>query len=213
VKRLPLLLVAILTAAGCGGGARRRNVSAFELHARFQSYVRDPSPEAFAEIRELLVASRYYQPYTTDLLEAGKLLKAQKNAEALACLRKAMPNYLLSARAHTMLAVAANRLGRMKLSADEALASRRCLEGIMQSGDGTREKPYRVLSMADEHDVLRALGKRGGTQEHVTVGKRHLDIHTFPDGSEVAFDVTPCMERLRDAFREPVRSDKAINEL
>jgi len=213
VKRGGLLLAALLAAAGCGGGPEVNPVSAFELHARFHSYVSHPSPEAFAELRDLLVASRYYQPYTTALRKAQDLLKEQKDKEALDCLRKAMPNHLLSARAHAMLATAADRLGRSKLAADARLASRRCLEGIMQSGDGTREKPYLVLNVTDEYDVLRALGKRGGTQDHVPEGGRHLDIHTFPDGSLVVFDVTPCMKRLREAFQKTLRSDRAVNEL
>jgi hypothetical protein len=56
------------------------------------------------------------------------------------------------------------------------------------SGDGTRARPWTVLRVSDEYDVLRSLGRRPASQELVGQAGRELDRIECVDGSEAWFD-------------------------
>ncbi len=118
------------------------------------------------------------------------LIKEKKFKEAREKLEKAMPNLLLSPRAHGMAAMAAEGLDDAAKAKAERDAAAKCVEGMLATGDGSADKPYLVTRVTDEYDLLRHLKKVRDAQ-----GLRHkdgkaFDVMSCTDGTEVWFDIT-----------------------
>lgn len=142
-------------------------------------YLEERSPAALADVRRAVRASRSFDP--------GLVVS---EADGLEALQRLMPGALLSPAAHAALADALARSGRREEAARERLLAEASLAGILATGDGTRERPWSVLRVSDEYDVLRSLRRRSVQQSVERDGRRHLDHHVCDDGSEAWFDVT-----------------------
>ncbi|WP_243059310.1 DUF4919 domain-containing protein [Nocardioides sp. SR21] len=142
-------------------------------------YLADPTPASLADVRRAVRADPSFDPG----LVVGE-------ADGLAALQRLMPGALLSPSAHGALADALARAGRQQAAARERLIARAALAGILATGDGSRERPWSVLRVSDEYDVLRSQRRRSTEQTLERDGSRHLDRHVCDDGSEAWFDVT-----------------------
>lgn len=142
-------------------------------------YLDDPTPATLAEVRRAVRAHPTFDPGLVIDPDAG-----------LDELRGLMPGALLSPAAHAALARALAGAGHREQAARERALAETALASIVTTGDGTRERPWSVLRVSDEYDVLRALGRRPVDQSVHRDGPRTLDRHACDDGSEVWFDVT-----------------------
>lgn len=142
-------------------------------------YLADRSPAALAEVRRAVRGSGSFDP--------GLVVS---EADGLEDLERLMPGALLSPSAHAALAAALARAGRTDEAARERLLAEVALAGILATGDGSRARPWSVLRVSDEYDVLRSLRRRSIEQSVERDGRRHLDRHVCDDGSEAWFDVT-----------------------
>jgi sulfur relay (sulfurtransferase) DsrF/TusC family protein len=64
------------------------------------------------------------------------------------------------------------------------------LKSILATGKGTKKKPYAVMRIEDEKDVLSALKKQARAQFLVQDKSRVFDLLQCSDGTEVYFDIT-----------------------
>jgi hypothetical protein len=81
--------------------------------------------------------------------------------------------------------------GRRKNEAEgEKAMGRLILKSILATGKGTKKKPYAVMRVEDEKDVLSALKKQAGAQFLVRDKSRVFDLLQCSDESEVYFDIT-----------------------
>lgn len=142
-------------------------------------YLADPTPATLAEVRRMVRADPSFDPG----LVVGEV-------DGLAALQRLMPGALLSPAAHAALAHALTGAGRPDAAARERVLAQAALASILSTGDGTRERPWSVLRVGDEYDVLRSLRRRSAQQSVERDGGRHLDHHVCDDGSEAWFDVT-----------------------
>ena len=127
----------------------------------------------------------------TDLeRRATPLLEQGAYADVVTLVRGLMPGAFLSPSAHTILAAAYDGLGDRDRARREQLVAEEALAGLLRSGDGTAERPWRVRRVSDEYDVLRAQGRRSIEQRLVTRDGTPLDHHRCADGSEAWFDVS-----------------------
>ncbi|HEY1133608.1 MAG TPA: DUF4919 domain-containing protein, partial [Nocardioides sp.] len=94
-----------------------------------------------------------------------------------------------SPAAHRLLAQAHAALGDTTRSLREARTARLALDSVLGTGDGTVDRPWTVLHLADEYDVLRDLGRRSTGQRLVRREDRWFDVHDTATG-EAWFDVT-----------------------
>lgn len=159
-------------------------------HDLADAYLADPSPAALAELR---AAVRSAPNFTTDLVVGelvAPLMESGAYDEAITALRALMPGATFSPSAHAALAEALTGSGRPDAAEREVTLARAALRSILSTGDGSVERPWSVLRVSDEYDVLRSLRKRPREQTVVQVAGRHLDRHVLADGSEVHFDVT-----------------------
>ena len=160
-------------------------------------YARSRDPESLGRLQD---AVRQAPGYTPDLeIErvAVPLLERGAYAEVLTLVEGSMPGAFFSPTAHGLLAAAHDGLGDVDRARRETGIARLALGSILDSGDGSAERPWRVLRVSDEYDVLRSQGRVSTLQRFVTRGDRDLDHHRCTDGSEAWFDVELLAVRTR----------------
>ena len=160
---------------------------------KIASYLNEPTAEKYAELRSILLGSSTYQPGSTSIHKFWDHIEAGRLQEASALADEIRQNYLLSPLAHTALAALAEKLGDRGQMQVEQVFTLRCRESLLETGDGTLEKPYRVTRVDDIYSVLAAKRAR---LKHLTCrlsGSRLLDEVTTDQGT-LFFDVTAPFE-------------------
>jgi hypothetical protein len=122
--------------------------------AALAAYAKEQTPQAFVALRKAAIASPHYAPYNDNLNDVAELIDRGAYPIADELLRAGMANYLLSPTAHFMAAFTAEKLGDGRRSGMEAAIGRLLLRGILESGDGSRERPFLVTRVKDEYEVL-----------------------------------------------------------
>ncbi len=166
----------------------------------FFDFLESPNRETYLAVRDALVSSEFYQPYSDEMSDIGDLLDAGKLDEAAEKLAASMPNLLLSPRAHLMLSFLAKETNEEDHAKMEGFIAATCCEGVLSTGEGTQESPYVVVRTSDEHDVVQYLGKQFKQQSLVEDGDRHFDRIDCEDGAEIWFDITDAYNQLHSRF-------------
>ena len=171
------------------------------LQDLFERFAGDPSPEHFHQLRERMVAEPTYNPAADDVEVAGRLLAGGEAERAREALVPVMTNYLLSPRAHLLLAAACERLGEAEDARRRRALAEACLRALLASGDGSAERPYLVTRVSDEYDVLDHVGARWTRQSLRRRAGRACDVFDLVGGGETWFDITEAVGRMGDLFR------------
>jgi hypothetical protein len=153
------------------------------------AYATTRDPEALARLRRAVRRSPGYRADLDVLADAAPLLERGAHGEVVALVRGLMPGAFFSPSAHAVLGAAHEALGDDVRAARERRTSRLALASILESGDGSADRPWSVLRISDEYDVLRAQGRTSREQLLVTRAGRELDQHRCHDGSEAWFDI------------------------
>lgn len=177
-------------------------VAQVDLDQLFGDFIESPERETWLELRQQVIASDAYQPYSDEFSTAEELLDLYELVDARAALEDTMPNLLLSPRAHRLLAEIESAGGDVPAAERERIIANACIEGILATGDGSEEHPWLVLRPSDEYDVLAHLGKRPDMQSLVRGDGKRYDLITCTDDSEVWFDVTEAFEQLGKSLGE-----------
>jgi hypothetical protein len=162
----------------------------------FSDFMATPSGDTFVPLRAAVTDAPEYDFHANDVEELDQLVNDEDYEEVSARMGALMPNWLLSPRVHRLLAYAAGQLGDTETAQREGYLARACLRGLLQSGDGTPERPYLVTHVADEYDVLDYLKKDPVEQRQVVGPGGAFDVLLCEDDSELWFDISP-------AFKEP----------
>jgi hypothetical protein len=153
------------------------------------AYLDGPGPDTLGPLRRAVRSSANFSP-DLDLDEADRLLAEESYAAATAELQRAMPGAIFSPSAHLRMAAALERAGDERGAARERQVARAALRSIRSTGDGSEQRPWSVLRINDEYDMLRALDKVRDRQDLVEAEGRRLDRLTCTDGTVAYFDVT-----------------------
>jgi hypothetical protein len=156
----------------------------------FLEYLEKPSTEGFQSLRQQVAASDRYAPYSNELDVLAAALGAGHPQAAIDLFWRSFPNLLLSPLAHLMLSQAYLGLKKENEAEGEKAMGHLILKSILATGKGTKKKPYAVMRVEDERDVLAALRKQAGPQFLMMGNNRVLDHLQCSDGSEVYFDIT-----------------------
>jgi hypothetical protein len=159
------------------------------------SYLADPTPATLAELRGAVRSARNFRSDLPVAEIVHPLMERGTYDEAISALQDLMPGAMFSPSAHSALAEALTRTGRQEAAYREVALARAAIRSILSTGDGTAERPWSVLRISDEYDVLRSLRKRPREQSVVQDGDRYLDRHVCEDGSDDYFDVTELFPR------------------
>jgi hypothetical protein len=166
------------------------------MKQEFFEFIESPEAENYEAIRKLVLAFPGYDPYSQDLYDLSDLLDAGKFVEVQQGVSRGMPNLLLSPRAHMLAAFAAEQTGDEKVADVEKYIAQACVKGILSTGAGTYENPYRVVRTSDEYDVLQYLEQEVEKQSLQSAEQKHLDVILTKQGREVVFDITDAYETL-----------------
>lgn len=158
--------------------------------AKLAKLVKKPDRETFLALRNEVIASKAFKPYSDEMDQAAELSAAGKVEAARDLLLQSMDNLMLNPRAHARLSDCYSKLGDREAATRENKIAEACIKGILSTGDGTKEKPYLVLRADDEYEVLSSLKKRSKMQSLQFVGQRKFDVLTCTDDSEIYFDIT-----------------------
>jgi hypothetical protein len=155
----------------------------------FADFLDSPSGPGFLRLREAMLATPGHD-FASDALTGLSDLVDQGAYEAVPDkLAELMPDWLLSPRAHLLAAHAAQQDADADRAQFEQDFSQACLAGLLQSGDGSRSRPYRVTHVADEYDLLEALDKTSASQRRVGGEDGLFDLILCTDGSQLWFDI------------------------
>ena len=168
----------------------------------FLEYLKKPSVELFLAVRQKVAESDRYLPYSNELDELTANLCAGDPQAAIGCFWRTFPSLLLSPSAHLTLSRAYNSRGKENEAAFEKALAFQLIESILATGKGTNKKPYAVMRISDEMDVLSALRKQSGSQFLLMAGSRMLDLLQCSDGSDVYFDITLMFGRSRKGIHQ-----------
>jgi hypothetical protein len=171
-----------------------------DLKRELTAYLKDRSPEGFLRLRGLVTGSRTYAPYSDELGQFQTLYRRAQYRKAASFLRGHLGNWLLSPRAHQMLAATHEKLGETEAAEMEKALAWLMLEGLLSTGDGTEAAPYQVTRLEDEYDLLEYLEKETTGQALVEANGRKCDRHTCEDGAVLYFDVTVPRATLKAHF-------------
>ncbi len=164
-------------------------------------YLQTRTPDSFLQLQEAVAALPEYAPYTDNYgKRATELFQEERFEEVVETLLALMPNWFLNPGIHKLLSLAYHKLGHQESARLEYTLALAFQEGILSTGDGSEERPYRVLHTADEYDVLEHLGKQSHRQSLVDKGSRHYDRQDCPDGP-VWFDITIPYSYLKKQFK------------
>lgn len=157
--------------------------------ALLNAYLDAPSTEGLATLRRAVRSS----PGFTGALffdDVDRLLAEGAYGQALTHLRGLLPGALLSPSYHSRLARAFEATGKPRDADREKRYARAAVSSIRSTGDGSLERPWSVLRLNDEYDMLRAMGKKPERQSMLRRGGRDIDRHETTDGSVYHFDAT-----------------------
>jgi hypothetical protein len=173
------------------------NIPMRSVKENYLEYLKGPSTEGFQSLRQQVAASDRYAPYSNepDMLMAA--LCAGHPQAVIDLFWRSFPNMLLSPLAHFILSQAYLDLKREDEAEGEKAMGRLILKSILATGKGTKNRPYAVMRVEDERDVLSALKKQAGAQFLMTDKSRVMDLQRCSDGSEVYFDITLMFGRGR----------------
>jgi hypothetical protein len=167
------------------------------VRENYLEFLKKPSTEGFQGIRQQVAASDRYAPYSNELDMLMAALSAGEPQAAIDLFWRSFPNLLLSPLAHFILSQAYKDLKRENEAEGEKAMGRLILKSILATGKGTKKKPYAVMRVEDERDVLSVLKKQAGAQFLMTDKSRVFDLLQCSDGSEVYFDITMMYGRTR----------------
>ena len=172
------------------------------MHKETVQFIQSPNKETYVALREKVIASDDFDPYSREIETAGELFDQQKINEAGDILREAMPNLILSAFAHQFLGLIFHKLGDEEGADMEIIIGDACIEGILATGDGSESAPYLILRTTDEGDILKHFGKEGRLRSLVQKDGKYFDVLQCTDDSEYWFDVTDAHRWLSKSLRK-----------
>lgn len=161
----------------------------FPLSEVIARFLTEPSLETYRALRQAVLTSPAYQP-ASDLLDRfADCLEAKDIQAAEECLEQLFPTFLVSPRAHVDYGYLLGMKGDTKGQQLEYYFAHQLGEFLMQSGDGSAQRPYQISCVDDElyfaHRLktrVRGLSCRwheGRLQDvlHTETGDLHFDIH------------------------------------
>ena len=144
-------------------------------------------------LRDAVRASPGFDPGLDVVGAVTPLLARGAHEDVLDLVHDLMPGAYFGPSTHAALGAAHDALGDATRARQERRTQALALDSILTTGDGSRDRPWSVLRVSDQYDVLRSQRRASRVQTLVVDGGRSFDRHECADGSEAWFDVTGMM--------------------
>lgn len=140
------------------------------------AFLCDPSQQAHEVLKALISQSKNYDP-DWSVGRVGQAAIASGQFEGLLrAINSVLPGVFLNPSAHFWLAKAYEGLGDQAGKERELAIAELVTASLLGSGDGTEDRPYRVLMIQDEYDILSALREAPNGTELVRANDRMCDV-------------------------------------
>lgn len=156
------------------------------INAQISDYVAQPTDEHLTALRTAIRSAPNFDVNANPVGDTQQWRSTQDHQRIVDHLTSRMPGLLLNPQAHGMLATALRNLGEGKRGDGQVKLAQIALRSILDSGDGSRERPWQVLRVADEYGVLLSMDRVSARQASLGGG---VDEHTCDDGSVVYFHI------------------------
>lgn len=156
--------------------------------ALVRDYLRHQDPDRLSRLRAAVRRARTFDPDLDLAGELGDAMRRGEHVRVAETIAERMPGAALSPAAHVMLGAALRAMGDEASARREERMARLSVVSVLATGDGSRERPWSVLRVADEYDVMRARGLHPRGVSTTTTPGATLDKHDT-DGGEVWFAV------------------------
>ena len=163
------------------------------MYQEFARFLELPGRATFLAARAAWLQQKVSPLTPEELQSAADLLAAHDAAAVIEKVHGWNSRAAFSPRAHYFAGEAHVLLGELEQAEVERLAFSACLQGILSTGDGTRQKPYLISQIPDEYDVLKLLGLTCQKQRLVQRGRRSCDVLTCQDGTSVWFNISDLL--------------------
>jgi hypothetical protein len=167
-----------------------------EVTDAFSAWLAEPTAERFTTLRTAVAKQPDYAPYSDRRGHITELLQAGQYPQAYDELQSSLLSWFLNPSMHLLAASVYEKGGKGELAEAERQAAAAIMDGILSTGDGTRERPYRVLYVADEYDVLSVSAKKPAIQSLSSGPTGPCDRIDCEDGSTLWFDIAVPLATL-----------------
>jgi hypothetical protein len=157
------------------------------MRDHYQAFLERPTAAKYRRLRSAILSSPV-KPDPLALHELERLCRQRQLDKARLRLAAMLPAWALSPRYHLLAAKVAERSGDAEDAELERFAAAACLEGLLETGDGSRRFPYLLSYASDVQDVLQFQRRRAVKQAlHEHRGRRY-DVVECADGGCCWFD-------------------------
>lgn len=152
------------------------------------SYLTQPDPDLLEQLHTSIETMPNFDRDLFIAPQADRLAAQGDWAGLVEMLEGLMPGALLSPGVHARLGMAHAELGDEAAARREDTFAQVAMSSALSTGDGSAGRPWRVLRVCDEYDLLGALEKEtNGVRTQRAADGRMVDVHSCVDGSEVHF--------------------------
>lgn len=155
------------------------------MESTYEEFLRQPTRESYAQVQQRILACGPVKMESLwrliDLYKSGQYDKAAQLQDEMSAIWLLSPSFhLWSARIAAALADAEGvELEQFQFDA--------CVTGLLATGAGTSESPYRVTYTSDVGDIVAARDQRLVAQHLVRRPQGCFDLVTCDDSSELWF--------------------------
>lgn len=159
----------------------------------------------FTALRDAYTRTPHYNPYRSGAPDSEliALMRAENwSAAAVRCERLIAEDYL-HAPLHLTMSYIYEQLEDSERAAWHLQFARGLISSLLSSGDGrTPETAFKVITVREEYEMLRALSLESLGQRLITANDRYYDVLSVRDANgaqgEVFFEVTDIIRHAQD---------------
>ena len=168
----------------------------YDFYSELKELTKSPTAQNYLALRQKLISCDSYDPYSYVFEQVWEHMRRARFVQAVDLLTEKMPNLVLSPRAHQCLSYAFHELNDETREVEESCFSLACLRGIENTGHGTKESPYQITLITDEHDLLKHFGLTVDAQELIQEDGKTFDVMISFGHPPLYFDITALLSGL-----------------
>ncbi len=155
----------------------------------------------FRKLRESFTQTKLFNPYDDDLGDTStdmlKALDEKRFEDAISAADRLLDLNYTAILPHIISAICWNELGNSEKERFHGEIVKGLVRSITDSGDGSEARPYRIIRIQEEYDLLNVMGLELESQALITSGSSMLDQMTVIDSTtkdkkQIYFNVDIC---------------------
>lgn len=160
------------------------------MREQFASFVQSPTLEGYLDLRQRIVQGGHYNPACDGEDQLWTLLHEKAYDEAQERIPQWMENFLLCPSYHKALSILAEARNEADRTEFESWLASSLLRCLLQTGNGTPERPYEVMRVGEELTILAALNLHPLRVQTLFVNGKVVDKMDTREGESVYFSVS-----------------------